>query len=88
MPVVLGHLLEILALERARLTMEGPQNGQPVCILTLRPDPETNLAPAILMLNQEQCVRLRDTLNDFLNQKDSWLYLSKAKQQKLRRQEC
>jgi len=87
MPIVHGHLLEILALERARLTLEGPQNGQPVCILTVRPDPETNLAPVVLMFSQEQAVRLRDTLNDFLNDKNSWLYLPKAKQRGLRIQE-
>lgn len=87
MPVVLGHLVEILALERARLTLEGPQNGQPVCILTLRPDPDTNLAPVMLMFSQEQTVRLRDTLNDFLNDRGSWLYMPRAKQRKLRTQE-
>lgn len=88
MAVILGHLIEILALERARCTLEGPQNGQPLCILTVRPDPDTNLAPAVLMLTAEQCVRIRDTLNTFLNDRESWLYLSKSKQRELRRQEC
>lgn len=88
MATVFGHLVEILSLHRARCTLEGPQNGAPLCILTVRPDPDKNLAPAVLMFTQEQGVRLRDTLNGFLNDRGSWLYMPKAKQRELRRQEC
>jgi hypothetical protein len=34
----------------------------------------------VLTITPEQCVRIRDTLNEFLNDRDSWLYLSKSQQ--------
>ena len=83
MPDILGHPVEILALERCRCTQEGPMFDKPMCVLCLRPDPEVNLAEAILMFTPEQCVRIRDTLNEFLNDKTSWLYLPKAVQKEL-----
>ena len=37
----------------------------------------------MLMFNREQCVRLRDTLDMFLNDPKSWLYVSAEKQMEL-----
>ena len=77
-----GHPVEILALERARCTDPGPTNGNPICLLTFRP--HRTMDRWVLMLTPEQCVRIRDTLNEFLNDPDSWLHLPKEKQREMR----
>jgi hypothetical protein len=79
--VIEGHPVEILAIERARRTDQGDEQP-PVCLFTFRPDKVMD--SWVLMLTPEQCVRLRDTLNEFLNDKESWLYVSKARQRKLK----
>ena len=85
--MILGHPVEILSLYRARCAQKGPNFDMPVCVLNLRPDPDENIAEAVLMFTQEQCVRIRDTLNDFLNDRTSWLYLPKSRQRQLRSQD-
>ena len=76
-----GYPIEILAIERAR-SSDPESQGQPRCLFTFRP--EGNLEHWVLMLTPEQCVRLRDTMNEFLNDRDSWLYVPKAQQQEMR----
>ena len=52
-----------------------------MALLTLRPHPEENYDHLLFfMLTAEQCVRLRDTLNVFLNDRDSWMHLPKEQQ--------
>jgi len=84
MRTIFGHLLEILSIERARCTLEGPLNGTPMALFTVRPDPDEKLEAAILMLTPEQCVRIRDTLDGFLNDRQSWLFMPKSKQKEMR----
>lgn len=80
-----GHLIEILAIERARSADPGTE-GHPLCLFTFRP--KGNLGNWVLMLTSDQCVRFRDTLDDFLNDQESWLFLSEAQQQEMREQSC
>jgi hypothetical protein len=63
-----GYQMEILALE------PGEANGQPVAMLTVRHEPELASA-ALLLFGREQCVRIRDSLDRFLNDAESWLYI-------------
>ena len=83
-PIVFSHPIEILSLSRARRRDLGPDCSDPVCIFSFRPDPEESLDSVTIMLTQEQCVRLRDTLHRFLNDKESWLYLPKTQQRTLK----
>ena len=77
----LGHPVEIMAIEKGRCTEPGPMEGVPMALLTLRPHPEENYDHLLFfMLTAEQCVRLRDTLNVFLNDRDSWMHLPKEQQ--------
>jgi hypothetical protein len=76
-----GHPIEILAFTR------GQSDGLPVALVELRVHPEENTEIVGLMLSQQQCVRIRDTMNEFLNDKESWLYLPKAKQTAMQIQE-
>lgn len=76
MPIVYSHPVEICALERGR------HQGRPVALVTFRPDPEECLDRATIMLTQEQVVRMRDTLDRFLNDKESWLYMPLEEQEK------
>ena len=78
-----GHPIEILAFTRGRA-----DNGELVALFQFRVHPEDGGREVLgLMLSQEQCVRVRDTLNDFLNKKDSWLYLSRSAQKAMKIQE-
>jgi len=76
-----GHPIEILALTR------GQSEGKPVALFEFRPHPEECRDVVGLMLSQEQCVRLRDTMNDFLNDRESWLFMPKAQQKAIKLQE-
>lgn len=76
-----GHPVEIVSFTR------GQSEGQPVALFEFRVHPEENTEIVGLMLTQVQCVRLRDTMNEFLNRRDSWLYLSKAAQKAMKLQE-
>ncbi len=76
-----GHPIEILAIQRAR-SADPETQGQPRCLFTFRP--EDNLANWVLMLTPEQCLRIRDTLDEFLNDQESWLYVPKAQQREMR----
>ena len=82
--IVFSHPVEILSLVRARRRDQGPELGDPVCLFTFRLDPDESLDPVTIMLTTEQCVRLRDTLHRYLNDKESWLYLSKSAQRALK----
>lgn len=73
-----GHPIEILAFTR------GQSEGKPVALFEFRPHPEESREKVGIMLTQEQCLRLRDTMNEFLNDRDSWLYLPRAKQKGMR----
>lgn len=77
-----GHPIEICGFTR------GQSEGKPVALFEFRPHPEESRNIVGLMLTQEQCVRIRDTMNEFLNDKDSWLYLPKAKQKAMKIQEA
>lgn len=79
MPVVYSHPVEICAVERGRF------EGDPVSMITFRPDPDQCLDTATIMLTQEQVVRMRDTLDRFLNDPESWLYLPKPQQRAMRK---
>lgn len=79
-----GHPIEILSIDRAHRTDCGDERP-PVCLLTFRIQPDKSLESWVLMITPQQCVRLRDTLNAFLNDEESWLYLPKARQQELKR---
>jgi hypothetical protein len=76
-----GHPIEIMAFTR------GQSEGNPVALFEFRPHPEESRGVVGLMLTQEQCIRIRDTMNEFLNRRDSWLYLSKAAQRAMKIQE-
>lgn len=64
---MLGHTIEILSFER------GESLGRPMALLTIRP--ETGMRSVLLLLNQTQCVRIRDSLDRFLNDPTSWLFM-------------
>jgi hypothetical protein len=76
-----GHPVEILALAKAHCADPG-REGEPLCLFTFRP--ESNMDRWVLMLTREQCVRIRDTLDDFLNDRESWLYVPKRRQREMR----
>jgi hypothetical protein len=76
--VVYGHPVEIISF------VPGKSLGIPMALLTIRLHPEQNLSLDLLMFNREQCVRMRDSLDDFLNDKDSWIYISHEEQKALR----
>jgi hypothetical protein len=79
-----GHPIEILSIERAKSADEATK-GNPVCVFTFRDHPEKGgLERHVLMITQDQCVRIRDSMDDFLNDHDSWLYVPKAQQQEMR----
>ena len=79
-----GHPIEILAIERA-CPADPETQGQPLCLFTFRP--EGNLESYVLMLTPEQCVRVRDTLDEFLNDPDSWLHLPVESNREMKRNE-
>jgi hypothetical protein len=81
MATVPAFPVEILALER------GTDQGKPICLFTYRLHPEICVNRWMIMLTPEQCIRIRDTLDGFLNDQDSWLYTPKAKQREMRVQE-
>ena len=76
-----GHPIEILSLDKAHCADPG-REGEPLCLFTFRP--EKCLENWVLMITPEQCVRIRDALDDFLNDRDSWLYLPRKRQKELR----
>ena len=82
-----GHPIEILAMEKARCADPGPTDGDPLCLLTFRPHPDKCRDTWVLMITPEQCVRIRDTMDSFLNDPESWLHLTEARQQEIRAQE-
>ena len=79
---LLGHPIEMVAFTRGRSDF-----NEPVALFQFRPHPEESREVLGLMLTQEQCVRIRDTMNDFLNDKESWLYLSRTDQKAMKIQE-
>jgi hypothetical protein len=80
-PEVSGYPIEILSL------VKGCLREIPMALLTVRPDQEEFLPSLTLFFTREQSVFIRDTLNDFLNDENSWLYLPEETQQLLRVQE-
>jgi hypothetical protein len=85
MPTVFAHPIEILALSKGRCNVPGPGTvlGQPLFLFTFRPDPVECLDPATILMTQEQCVRMRNTLNAFLNDSESWLFMTPEGQRQL-----
>ena len=77
-----GHPIEIISFTRGRSDL-----NEPVALLQFRPHPDERRDVLGLMLTQEQCVRIRDTMNEFLNDRDSWLYLSRTAQKAMKLQE-
>jgi hypothetical protein len=80
--VLKGHTVEILSV------IGGKSQGVPMALVEMRPNPqqallERDLAPILLMFNQEQCIRLRDTFNELLNDSKSWLFVSKQDQRQV-----
>lgn len=73
-----GHPVEILSIIR------GKSLEVPMALVLLRPHPTKTTEEIMLMFDREQCVRLRDTLNEFLNDRESWLYMPRRKQEALR----
>lgn len=71
--MMLGHIVEILSLDR------GESGGVPVAMLLVRSETERN--PILLLFDQQQCVRVRDSLDDFLNDPNSWLHMSAEDQE-------
>jgi hypothetical protein len=69
-----GHPVEILSME------PGSSLGEPMALVLLRPHPNENTDPFMLLFNREQCVRLRDTFHLFLSHPDSWLYMPQEEQ--------
>jgi hypothetical protein len=80
---VAGYLIEILAIDRARCTDPGNE-GAPLCLFTFRPQPDRCLDTWVLMLTPEQCLRIADTLQGFLNDPNSWLYMPQEDQNEMR----
>jgi hypothetical protein len=78
-----GHRLEILAIEAAHCADSGPTNGDPLCLFTFRPTPKDR-GNWVLMWTPEQCLRIRDTLDEFLNDPESALFLPLEKQEEIR----
>lgn len=76
-----GHPVEIISL------FPGRSLGEPMALLTIRLHPEQNLCPALLLFDREQCVRLRDSLDQFLSDEGSWLYIPVEEQEALRMEE-
>ena len=79
-----GHPIEILALETANCADPGPTNGDPLCLFTFRQKPNKGPSPWVLMLTPEQCVRIRDTLDNlFLNDPEWVIYVPSEKQEEI-----
>ncbi len=66
----LGYPVEILSMGT------GESLDVPVAMITLRPNPDTCLESLPILFTQQQCVRLRDTLDNFLCNPESWFHLS------------
>ena len=78
---VYGHPVEIVSI------VPGRSLRFPMALLTVRLHPDQNLSATLLMFNIEQCVRLRDSLDEFLLDEASWLYIPIEEQQALRLEE-
>lgn len=77
-----GHPVEILAIGKGRCTEPGRYEGIPMALLTVRLHPEEGCREVLsVMLTAEQCVRLRDTMDWFLCDPDSWLHVPWEQQQ-------
>lgn len=77
-----GHPVEILAIGKGRCTEPGRYEGIPMALLTLRLHPEEDSREVLsLMFSPEQCVRLRDTMDQFLCDPASWLHVAWEEQQ-------
>jgi hypothetical protein len=74
MALLFGHPVEILTIEN------GESLARPMALLQLRPHGEYGEEPISLLFDQEQCVRLWDTLDLFLHHPGSSLYLSEEEQ--------
>jgi hypothetical protein len=78
-----GHTVEILSMTR------GESLGVPMALVELRPntagqmESASDLFSILLMFNREQCVRLRDTLDSFLNDPQSWLFMPVEEQMEI-----
>jgi hypothetical protein len=79
--VVYGHPVEIISI------IPGRSLGIPMALVTVRLHPQLNLSPTLFMFNIEQCVRMRDSLDQFLNDEASWLYIPAEEQQALKMEE-
>jgi hypothetical protein len=76
--------VEILALEPGCCSDPGPDQGKAMCLFSLRVHPEFCVNRWVLMFTPEQCVRIRDSLTQLLNDPESRLYTPRAKQRALR----
>ena len=65
--------VEILALERST------DQGRPICLFTYRLHPEVCVNRWMIMLTPEQCIRIRDTLDGFLNDQGLTVYTPEAR---------
>jgi hypothetical protein len=79
--VVYGHPVEIISI------VPGRSLGIPMALVTVRLHPDQNVSSTLLLFNREQCVRLRDSLDEFLNDEASWLYIPIEEQEALRMEE-
>jgi hypothetical protein len=71
-----GHCVEILSFE------SGQSLGRPMALVTLRPHSDFSEGLVAILFNQEQCLRLVDTLGGFLNDPESPLFMQWEKQLK------
>jgi hypothetical protein len=78
-----GHPIEILAIDKAVRTDPGRQ-GEPVALFTFRPQPERCVDTWVLLITPEQCLRIVDTMREFLDDPESWLHLTRKQQEELR----
>jgi hypothetical protein len=69
-----GHCVEILSIAA------GESRSLPMALVELRPHSDPLMESVVVMFSREQCVRLRDTLDRFLCNPDSWLYMPMAEQ--------
>ncbi len=72
-------VIEILSLVAGRMEQDGEQ--VPIGILTARLAPKDEFRPTNFLVTQRQLERLREDIDNLLNDPSSWLFLASTDQE-------
>ena len=79
-----GHPIEILSIDTAR-SADPATEGDPLCLFTFRPHPQRNCMDTwVLLLTLEQSLRIHDAIAKFMDDPDSWLYLTEEQREEMK----